>query len=138
MLCDHGASMDVTSTKGLTPLMYAGFQGQDDICMYLSLRTNDVDKEEETSGMNIFSIYLQKSDIFRMKQLLMRKANINYCNTITGFTPLHQAIESKMNSKIIKFLLQYGANPHIEDKDGLDCCDKANGVEKYKKVKQLT
>jgi len=85
--------------------------------------------------MNVFSIYLQKRDILRMKQLLMRGANINYCNKITGFTPLHQAIESKMNSKTIKFLLKYGANPHIEDKDGRDCCDKANGVERYEKVK---
>jgi len=55
----------------------------------------------------------------------MRGADINHCNKITGLTPLHMAIEARINSKVIKFLLVNGANPHIEDYNGLDCCDKA-------------
>jgi ankyrin repeat protein len=105
--------------------------------MYLSLRTNDVDMEDTTTGENVFSIYLKKKDISRMKQLLMRGADVNYVNKITRLTPLHQAIERELNSKIIKFLLISGANPHIEDKSGIDCCDKARDIHRYNKIKAL-
>ena len=135
MFCDHGANIETVNSRGLTPLIYAATKGFDDICMYLSLRTEDVDLEDKTTGKNVFSIYLMKKDINRMKQLIMRGANINYCNKITGLTPLHTAIEAKLNSKCVKFLLKYGADPHIEDFQGLDCCDKALNIDRYAKIK---
>ena len=55
----------------------------------------------------------------------MRGANINHVNNITGFTPLHTAIKANLESKVLKFLFSIGANPHIENYEGLDCCDKA-------------
>ena len=64
----------------------------------------------------------------------MRGSNINYCNKKTGHTPLHTAIELKLNSKVTKFLLKSGANPHVEDYNGQDCCDKATH-ERYQKIK---
>jgi ankyrin repeat protein len=81
--------------------------------------------EDKATGQNVFSIYLMKKDIGRMKQLLMRGADVNYVNKITGLTPLHQAIEAKLNSKIVNFLIKAGGNPHMEDYNGKDCCDKA-------------
>lgn len=36
---------------------------------------------------------------------------------------------------MIKFLLNHGANPHIEDKEGLDCCDKGRMIRRYDKIK---
>jgi len=125
LFCDHGADIETRNSKGITPLMYAALKGFDQICMYLSLRTNDVDMEDKATGQNVFSIYLMKKDIGRMKQLLMRGADVNYVNCITGLTPLHQAIDAKLNSKIVNFLIKAGANLHIEDYKGLDCCDKA-------------
>lgn len=79
-----------------------------------------------------------KKDISRMKQLLMRGADVNYVNKITGLTPLHQAIDAKLNSKIVNFLIKAGANPHMEDYSGLDCCDKAANIERYEKLRALT
>ena len=67
----------------------------------------------------------------------MRKANINYINKITGLTPLHTAIEAQINSQVVKFLLSNGANLHIEDLNGLDCCDKAEQIERYAKIKEF-
>lgn len=67
MFCDHGADIETVNSKGLTPLIYAATKGFDDICMYLSLRTEDVDLEDKTTGKNVFSIYLIKKDINRMK-----------------------------------------------------------------------
>jgi ankyrin repeat protein len=125
LFCDHGANIETRNSKGVTPLMYAALKGYDMICMYLSLRTADVDVEDEATGQNVFSIYLMNKDLNRMKQLLMRGAEINYVNKKNGLTPLHFAIENNMNSKIVNFLLKQGANPHIEDFNGQDCCDKA-------------
>mmetsp|Transcript_35329 Transcript_35329/g.54084 ORF Transcript_35329/g.54084 Transcript_35329/m.54084 type:complete len:89 (-) Transcript_35329:1070-1336(-) len=73
----------------------------------------------------------------RMKQLLMRGADINYCNQKQGFTALHIAIEKQYPVKIIKFLLKSKANPHIEDFNGEDCCDKAANFVKYREIKKL-
>lgn len=138
LFCDHCPTTgpECKSAEGLSPLMYAAKKGMDDICMYLSLRTDDVDEEDE-QGMTVFQYYLEKKDITHMKQLLRRGADINYYFTKTGLTPLHVAIEHKFNSKLIKFLLSYGADPHHEDKSGLDCCDKAKEIPRYFQIKEL-
>lgn len=137
LFCDHGANIETRNSKGLTPLLYAALKHFDDICMYLSLRTEQVDLEDTSTGFNVFSYYLlMRKDIDRMKQLLYRGANINYVNH-KGLTPLHQAIDKQMNSKIINFLLKNHADPHIEDFEGRDCCDKAQQIDRYAKLKKL-
>jgi ankyrin repeat protein len=137
LFCDHGADIETRNSKGLTPLLYAALKQFDEICMYLSLRTEQVDLEDRSTGFNVFSYYLlMRKDLDRMKQLLYRGADINYVNYL-GLTPLHQAIEKEMNSKIINFLLKNGANPHIEDFKGEDCCEKAQAIPRYSKLKKL-
>ena len=39
-----------------------------------------------------------------------------------------------MDVKIIKFLISQGANVHAEDNDGVDCCEKICGNEKYESL----
>ena len=39
-----------------------------------------------------------------------------------------------MESQMIKFLLNHGADPHIEDAEGLDCCDKGRMNRRYAKI----
>ena len=68
----------------------------------------------------------------------MRGSNINHCSSKTGWSPLHWAVENNHSCKIIKFLLKNGGNPHIEDVNGLDVCDKAKKNPRYKKIKLLT
>ena len=98
--------------------------------MYLSLRTTNVDLEDN-EGNNIFNMYLKKQDKQRCMQLLMRNADINYINKL-GKSPLHQAIENKLENDIIKFLLQAGASPYIKDNEGIDCCEKVKELkDKY-------
>jgi len=67
MFCDHGADMNMVTKSGLTPLLYAATNGFDDMCMYLSLRTDNVDLEDKNTGENVFTIYLKKRDITRMQ-----------------------------------------------------------------------
>ena len=102
--------------------------------MYLSMRVNNIDMIDDRTGFNVFRIYLLRGDIKRMKQLLMRGADVNFVNEKTGFTPLHKAIEDKLDLKIIKFLISQGAKPHAEDNKGVDCCEKIKAEEKYKSI----
>ena len=74
-----------------------------------------------------------KKDVHRMHQLLMRGANINHLNRITGMTHLRYAIDQGLPPKIINFLLKSGANPHILDYNDQDSCDAASKMEQYKK-----
>lgn len=75
-----------------------------------------------------------KKDYIHLSMLLKRGCNVNKI-TCEGKTPLHYAIEANLESKMIKFLLNSDANPHIKDKTGQDCCDKVKGRERYKRIK---
>lgn len=61
--------------------------------MYLSLRTKNVDQEDD-NGHNIFMTYMLKEDLDHCQILLMRNADINYINK-KGKTALHVAVESR-------------------------------------------
>lgn len=144
LMCDHGVDINkVSASGGESPLIYAAMNNYHNICLYLCLRTSDVDLEDPKTTKNVFLIYLERQDQERMQQVLTRHADINHVNRITKLTPLHVAIENRMKPSIIKFLLKLEANPHIEDFNGLDCCDKAakifdeNGKPLYGKISQL-
>ena len=47
LFCDHGADIEKTTTSGMTPLLYAATKGYDDVCMYLSLRTQNPEVEDK-------------------------------------------------------------------------------------------
>jgi hypothetical protein len=64
----------------------------------------------------------------------MRGADINYVN-FKGKTSLHIAIENKMPKKLIKLLIKSGADPHYEDFDGNDVCDKVRNMKEYQGIK---
>ena len=50
---------------------------------------------------------------------------------------MHHAIEGKLPSKIINWLIEHGADLHLEDNEGLDCCDKVARDNSYPKIKVL-
>ena len=139
LFCDHGVDMENESIGGVTPLIYAAQKKFDEICMYLSLRTKRIDQEDQ-EGANVFVMYLLNQDILRCKQLIMRGADVNYANR-DGHTPLHFAIVKAksrgITDRTIKFLLKAGANPHIEDVRGEDCCDKAQRLGVFHSITTL-
>ena len=47
------------------------------------------------------------------------------------------AIQDNVPSKVIKFLLKNGADPHIENFDGVDSCDIAKKNPRYKDIKVM-
>ena len=46
LFCDMGADLNVKSSEGLLPLMYAAKKGFDDTTMYLGLRSGDINMED--------------------------------------------------------------------------------------------
>ena len=92
LFCDHGADVNTTNASGQNPLIFSALRGLDDICMYLSLRTDDVNLEDSLTGLNVLTIYLLKPDLTRCQQLLMRGANVNYTTKREGLTSLHHLI----------------------------------------------
>ena len=65
MFCDFGADTNTPMANGDNPLIMSAKLGHDDICMYLSLRTNDIEIEDE-EGKTIFIHYMLKFDMDRM------------------------------------------------------------------------
>jgi ankyrin repeat protein len=93
MFYDYSDDIDFEAASGISPLLHAAEQSLDDMCMYLSLRSKDLNVENH-EGKTILVIYLLRKDTDRMKQLIMRGCDINHMSKGTHFTPLHWAIEN--------------------------------------------
>lgn len=62
MFCDNGADPTTALSSGLSPLIYAAKKGLDEICLYLFLRTKEIDYEDPITGYNVFMIYMLRED----------------------------------------------------------------------------
>ena len=116
-------------------MIFSAKNNYDDVCMYLSLRTKNIDEEDE-DGLTVFFIMLQRNEIDRCKQLLRRGSNINHVNK-NGITAIHLAVEKKLPEKSIRFLIDSGAQIHFIDKDGFDACDKVRKDNLYPNINQF-
>ena len=116
-------------------MIFSAKNKHDDVCMYLSLRTTNINEEGE-DGLNALFIMLQRNEISRCKQLLRRGADINYENR-NGITALHFAIEERLPENTIRFLIDFGAKIHFEDKTGMDACDKVKKYNLYPRIKRF-
>jgi ankyrin repeat protein len=127
LMCDHGASLTVKNSVGMTPLMFAAEQNYQIIVNYLSLRTRDLN-EEDSNSITILVHQLFSNNLRMASRLIVRGARIDYVNR-NGNTALHLCVENKLK-EAVEFLLFKGANPHIMDLKGEDACDKAkaNGM----------
>ena len=65
-MCDHGVNINKVAENGESPLIYAAVNGYHNICLYLCLRTSDVDLEDKRTAKNVFLIYLERGDQDRM------------------------------------------------------------------------
>lgn len=127
LMCDHGISLTVKNSVGMTPLMFAAEQNYQIIVNYLSLRTRDLN-EEDSNSITILVHQLFSGNMKMASRLIVRGAQIDYVNR-NGQTALHLCVANKL-TEAVEFLLFKGANPHIMDLEGEDACDKAkaNGL----------
>lgn len=107
--------------------------GYESIVNYLTLRAKNLNVEDK-EGHTLLMLYLNRGKMSVVSKLIIRGADINYQNT-RGRSALHMAVEKKMKERIIRELLNEGANPHLEDAAGWDVCDKGRSL--YPSIKEF-
>jgi ankyrin repeat protein len=76
---------------------------------------------DDPEGYSPFARYALSQKFDMAIRLLHRGADINFTN-MDGKSALTLAVESEIHPTV-KFLLEKGADPHIEDIQGRDACD---------------
>ena len=97
-MCDHGASLTVKNSIGMTPLMFAAEQNYHIIVNYLSLRTRDLN-EEDSNSITILVHQLFSKNLPMASRLIVRGAKIDYVNR-NGNTALHLCVENKLKDAV--------------------------------------
>lgn len=82
--------------------------------------------QEDPQNFTPFMRYALYSNFEMAKKLLNRGADIDYVNR-EGKTALVMAVQM-LRIDSIHFLLEKGANPHLEDLTGQDACDYARSA----------
>jgi ankyrin repeat protein len=142
MMVDQcGGSLDeFRDSQGYSPFMLAVKLGLHDVLNYLSLRGVDLNQEDPQRRTVLMHFLLYEEEQLKdpkskaqmtklldlTRKLIARGANVNFTSSSSeyGQTLLIQAIR-KHKKHAIEFLLDHGANPHIEDLSGNDACDHA-------------
>jgi len=104
LLLDAGADIELpTDGTGRTPVFQAAYNG----------RSSD--------GFKLN--YVPSDDAPILELLIEYGANVNARN-VFGWTPLHDAVAGG-NPHVVRILLVHGANPSVEDEDGVSPTDLA-------------
>ncbi|XP_050305118.1 putative ankyrin repeat protein RF_0381 [Anthonomus grandis grandis] len=116
-LISAGSDVNAVTVEGESPLMLAIKNAHLDVVKYL-LKCESVNYHQvDYDGQNLIHFAVQqdtKEEI--LKELLTLDLNINQRDP-DGLSPLHIA-SSNNNTKMIKLLIQNGADIHIKDHDG--------------------
>jgi len=143
MMCDTGAQLDdFKESQGYTPLMLAAKLGAHEVANYLSLRGCDLNQEDPQHRTLLMHYTIHSDEMLSSqshsealsqaklldyaRRYVARGADVDHTSEASQFgqTLLIQAIRHR-RLPTIEFLLDHGANPHIQDLAGLDACDHA-------------
>ena len=112
----------MTNSQGHNPLTYAAMLKHFDLVDYLSGRGMLVDVEDR-EGKTLLIRALESYNQGLASKILARGADINLINR-DGKTAL-SILTQRHYLEQVRFLLEKGADPHIEDVTGRDTCDYA-------------
>ena len=115
-LLDKGADVESKDSSGWTPLLWAAWNGNEEIIQLLLDKGADIESKD-SSGLTPLSWAAEKGHKEIVQLLLDRGANIESKNSF-GWTPLLWAAWNG-NKEIIQLLLDKGANIESKDSSGL-------------------
>lgn len=114
LLLDQGASIDLKTEKGATPLHHATQKDQKELISLLIERKADVNAAD-CHGQTPLHCAVHKGQKELISFLIERKADVN-ASDCSGYTPLHCAIH-KGHKELTSFLME-----HKADVNAIDCC----------------
>lgn len=120
-LINIGANVNrVAMYTGRSPLMIAVFRGKIDVAQLLVDKGAKVDAVD-VNGLNILH-HAVDSNLLSSVEFALRHVPVNIKDS-KGWTALMRAIMIKCDIRLIKSLLQEGANWDDKDKNGFSCED---------------
>jgi ankyrin repeat protein len=115
-LIRSGAFVNATDGFGTSALMYAAIYGDVPTMRLLLSRGADPNRVDQAGAT---ALMWSVSDATKVRLLLSRGANVNAISPLTGRTPLLIAAGRPGAAKVVKMLLDKGADPKIRDKQGI-------------------
>lgn len=125
-LLDEGANPNVRTEDGLTPLMLAANQGDDELCKMLLAAHADIHMCDN-NGISVLGWAVGSDKVSTCQMFLEAGAQVNK-QDLEGRTALMNAVEWSDGMRVTKLLLKYGADPEIKNKAGKrarECADIA-------------
>ena len=119
-LIDAGADIDESDEVGKTALWIACRNGEYELARILIERGADINRSTKSLGISIFLTACGSTDahVEIVRMLLTRGADVNQNKDSKGCTPLMRAVLGT-NVKLIKLLLQHGADKDATYENGL-------------------
>ena len=134
VLIENGAG--VTESDG-NPIHYSGQRKHKDICRLLveNGAIDDLIEPRDTDTLKLFrSAYSYDCDAVR--GILSRRPELVDANDKNGRTPLHEAC-TQGDTKTVRTLLQFGADPTIQDTAKQTPADRAEAHRQHAVIKLL-
>ncbi len=122
-LVDKGADLEATNFDGNTPLQFAAYEGKVKMLKFLLEKGADINAKNKTNWNALMQATLGGFDEVA-KILLEKGSDVDVIGTEKGGTALMLAAW-KPSEKIVKLLLDYGADKTIKDKKGRTALDYA-------------
>ena len=129
LLLAHGASLEMINNGGSNILYYASIGKSVGILKIILDKFNPATIRAMIKDSNALHLAASngRNDVIQL--LVQHGDDVNQLNSITGGTPLHDAV-SCGHMKTFDLLLKLGANPEIKDKRG-------NTAHDYLKIREL-
>ena len=122
-LVENGANLDLTDNNNQTAFDKAILHNQEDIAEFLELHKDDPEFSRKATNLRFFTA-IRKNDLKTLSEILNNGlVDVNQTNK-WGNTPLKIAL-THLNYKMIKLLVDHGADLEAKDKHGKTILDHA-------------
>lgn len=135
VLVEKGASIEAVDSKGRTALMWAAANGHTSVVEFLHGKGADINAQD-SDGQTALMYATTRLSTATVQFLLKNGADVNVQSKKQGFTALIIAA-SGGDEKLVRLLLEYGADRNLAEHDGSTATDRARQGDHAAVVKLL-